>query len=83
MNNQEMDFIKYLINELARRQITITKNVYQEIKDYIETPAGQLAFNKFSQTNILVYLKTKSSMGFNSTLRNMADYIPEHFKKGL
>ena len=79
----EIIFIKYLVNEIARNQINVTKEVYQEIKDYIISQDGQLAYERFLRSQCFIDLANKRNKytGYHSTMKNLSDSAREEFKK--
>lgn len=41
------EFVNYLYTEYKRKTITVSHNAYSEIQAFIDTPEGQLAFERY------------------------------------
>ena len=72
----QMEFKKYLINEISRSQVVITADIYNEMLAYVESDAGKEAYKIFCETKLPSYLKTSKPHGFRSDMRKLSDAIP-------
>lgn len=77
----ELIYIQFLINELSRKQISITKEIYDEIKQFVASPEGQKKFELFKKTRLPENISSKKYQGFHSNLRNLSDHIPKELIK--
>lgn len=75
----KMQYKKFLINELTRKQISINQENYDDVCRFIESKDGEDGYLKFMATKLPTHQRQNTL--HRSTLKNLNDIMDNNFKE--